>query len=55
MPQFETWTHDNLVKFAQDANDKLKLQDDRIQQLQCDLKDAVEAYRVLMRRDTQPQ
>ena len=25
-------------------------QDDRIQQLQCDLKDAIEAYRELMRK-----
>ncbi len=51
MPNFETWSHENLVKFAQDANAQLKQQDDRIQQLNCDLKDAVAAYRELMRKD----
>jgi hypothetical protein len=55
MPTFETWEHDNLVKFAQDAYTQLQQQDSKIQQLQCDLKDAIEAYRELMRRDTQPQ
>ena len=49
MSNFKTWTQENLAQFAQEANDKLIEQDDRIQQLQCDLKDAIEAYRVLMR------
>jgi len=49
MSNFKTWTQENLVAFAQQANDKLVEQDDRIQQLQCDLKDAIEAYRALMR------
>jgi hypothetical protein len=50
MPNFKTWTQENLAQFAQQANDKLVEQDDRIQQLQCDLKDAIEAYRALMRK-----
>jgi hypothetical protein len=50
MSNFKTWTQENLVAFAQQANDKLVEQDDRIQQLQCDLKDAIEAYRALMRK-----
>jgi hypothetical protein len=49
MSNFKTWTQENLVAFAQQANDKLVEQDDRIQQLQCNLKDAIEAYRALMR------
>ena len=49
MSNFKTWTQENLVAFAQQANDKMVEQDDRIQQLQCDLKDAIEAYRALMR------
>jgi hypothetical protein len=50
MSNFKTWTQENLAAFAQQANDKLVEQDDRIQQLQCDLKDAIEAYRALMRK-----
>ena len=51
---FDTWTHANLVKFAEEANDKMTQQNDRIQQLQCDLKDALEAYRALMRKAEHP-
>lgn len=51
MPQFETWSHDNLAKFAHDAYAKMQEQDDRIQQLQCELKDAIEAYRALLRQE----
>ena len=49
-PDFQTWSQANLVKFAQESYAKLCEQDDRIQQLQCDLKDAIEAYRALMRK-----
>ena len=55
MPSFEVWERKTLDKFAYDAYSKLLEQEDLIQQLNCDLKDAIEAYRVLMRRDTQPQ
>jgi len=55
MPEFKSWDRDNLDKFAIDAYLKLLEQEDLIQQLQCDLKDAIEAYRVLMRRGSQPQ
>jgi hypothetical protein len=54
MSNFKTWTQENLVAFAQQANDKLVEQDDRIQQLQCDLKDAIEAYRALIRKGECP-
>jgi hypothetical protein len=54
MSNFKTWTQENLAAFAQQANDKMVEQDDRIQQLQCDLKDAIEAYRALMRKGECP-
>jgi hypothetical protein len=54
MSNFKTWTQENLAAFAQQANDKMVEQDDRIQQLQCDLKDAIEAYRALMRKAERP-
>ena len=54
MSNFKTWTQENLAQFAQQANDKMVEQDDRIQQLQCDLKDAIEAYRALMRKAEHP-
>ena len=46
-PDFPTWSQANLAKFAEEAYAKLCEQDDRIQQLQCDLKTAIEAYRAL--------
>jgi hypothetical protein len=46
-PDFPTWSQANLAKFAEEAYAKLCEQDDRIQQLQCDLKTALEAYRAL--------
>jgi hypothetical protein len=55
MPEFKTWERANLEQFAAESYLKLLEQEDLIQQLQCDLKDAIEAYRALMRRDTQPQ
>lgn len=55
MPTFETWERETLNKFAYDAYTQLQQQDSKIQQLQCDLKDAIAAYRELMLRDTQPQ
>jgi hypothetical protein len=55
MPEFKTWDRENLDKFAYDAYMKLQEQEDLIQQLHCDLKDAIAAYRELMRRGTPPQ
>ncbi len=53
MSNFKIWTQENLAQFAEEANNKMVEQNERIQQLQCDLKDAIEAYRVLMRRSEQ--
>lgn len=47
---FEVWEHQTLVDFCYAAEAKLQEQDDRIQQLQCDLKDAIQAYRELIKR-----
>jgi len=49
MPEFKTWTRENLDKFATDAYLKLQEQEDLIQQLNCDLKDAIKAYRDLIK------
>jgi len=46
---FEVWEHQTLVDFCYAAEAKLQEQDDRIQQLQCDLKDAINAYREIIK------
>ena len=50
MSNFKTCTQENLAQFAQEANDKMVAQNERIEQLQRDVKDAIEAYRALMRK-----
>ena len=47
MPKFDIWERETLVDFAGECYVKLCEQDDCIQQLQCDLKTAIEAYRAL--------
>jgi hypothetical protein len=47
-PDFACWTTDNLVKFAQDATERMKAQDAMIELLKADLRTAIEAYRSLM-------
>ena len=54
MSNFKIWTQENLAQFAQDANNKMIQQNERIEQLQRDLKDAIEAYRALMRKGESP-
>jgi hypothetical protein len=54
MSNFKTWTQENLAQFAQEANDKMVEQNERIEQLQRDVKDAIEAYRALMRKAEHP-
>ena len=49
MTDFYSWSPENLAKFATEANAKMAEQHDRIQQLQCELKDAIEAYRAVLR------
>ena len=50
MSNFKTWTQENLAQFAEEANAKMVEQNERIEQLQRDVKDAIEAYRALMRK-----
>ena len=47
MPNFESWSHDNLASFAAEAYAKMQEQQERIEQLQNELKDAIKAYREL--------
>ena len=54
-PDFQIWSQANLAKFAQAAYAKLCAQDDRIQQLQCDLKTAIEAYRTVAMQTPESQ
>ena len=49
MPAFDTWSYDNLAKFAAEAYAKMQAQQDHIEQLQNDLKDAIKAYRELLK------
>ena len=49
MPAFETWSYENLAKFAAEAYAKMQQQQDQIEQLQNDLKDAIKAYREILK------
>jgi hypothetical protein len=49
MPAFDTWSHENLAKFAAEAYAKMQQQNDQIQHLQNDLKDAIKAYREVLK------
>ena len=50
MSNFKTWTQENLAQFAEEANAKMTAQNERIETLQRDVKDAIEAYRAIMRK-----
>ena len=49
-PTFYTWDRATLDKFALDAYLRLQEQQDQLEQLRGDLKDAIEAYRALNKR-----
>ena len=49
MPSFETWSQKNLAKFAAESYAKMQEQQERIEHLQNDLKDAIKAYRELLK------
>lgn len=51
---FETWTHANLVAFAQEAYAKLQEQDDLIDQLKQEKRDAINGYRDILRLLSNP-
>ena len=52
-PTFSTWERETLDKFALEAHLRLQQQQDQLEQLRLDLKDAIEAYRAVM-RETAP-
>ena len=52
-PTFATWERQTLDKFALEAHLRLQQQQDQLEQLRLDLKDAIEAYRAVM-RETAP-
>ena len=52
-PTFNTWDKVTLDKFALEAYLRLRQQQDQLEQLRLDLKDAIEAYRAVM-RETAP-
>ena len=46
-PTFATWERETLDKFALEAYLRLQQQQDQLEQLRLDLKDAIAAYRAL--------
>jgi LPS O-antigen subunit length determinant protein (WzzB/FepE family) len=52
-PTFSTWDRATLDKFALEAYLRLRQQQDQLEQLRLDLKDAIAAYRAVM-RETAP-
>ena len=46
-PTFATWDRATLDKFALESYLRLRQQQDQLEQLRGDLKDAIEAYRAL--------
>ena len=51
-PTFSTWDRAVLDKFVMEAYLRLQQQQDQLEQLRGDLKDAIEAYRAVMRETT---
>lgn len=49
MPEFDIWDQTTLAQFAKEAYVKMQQQQDQIEQLQNDLKDAIKAYRELLK------
>ncbi len=49
-PTFSTWDRATLDRFALDAYLRLQQQQDQLEQLRGDLKDAIEAYRALNKK-----
>ena len=52
IPTFSTWDRATLDQFALDACVKLQQQQETIEQLTLDKKDAIEAYRMLILKGT---
>jgi phage tail tape-measure protein len=48
-PTFATWDRATLDQFAMDAYLRLQQQQDQLEQLRSNLKDAIEAYRAVIK------
>ena len=53
-PTFATWDRATLDKFALESYLRLREQQDQLEQLRGDLKDAIEAYRAVIRKPEFP-
>ena len=53
-PTFSTWDRLILDKFALESYLRLREQQDQLEQLRGDLKDAIEAYRAVIRKPEFP-
>ena len=49
-PDFQSWQPETLAKFAHDAYEKMREQQDEITRLRQDLKTAINAYREVLRK-----
>ena len=50
-PTFNTWERQTLDKFAEEAHLRLQQQNEQLEQLRLDVKDAIAAYRALIIKD----
>jgi len=50
-PDFATWKTETLVQFAKQAHERLKAQEEQIEALKLDVKAAMEAYRMMVRKN----
>lgn len=48
-PNFDTWSQETLAKFAAEAYERLRQQEEQLEQLRLDLKTALDAYREITR------
>ena len=51
MPAFDTWSQENLAKFATEAYLRLQAQQDALEQLRGDLRDAMKEIRRIRQSD----
>ena len=51
LPNFAAWTNENLAKFATEAYLRLQAQQDALEQLRGDLRDAMKEMRRLRQRE----
>jgi len=49
LPNFAAWTNENLAKFAEDSYVRMQVQQEAIEQLRQNWKDAMEEIRRLMK------